>query len=35
MSVLEAGQSGCALVLSDIATHGELWDGAASFRRCS
>ena len=31
LSVLEAAQSGCALVLSDIATHRELWDGAAMF----
>ena len=31
LSVLEAAQSGCALVLSDIATHRELWDGAAIF----
>jgi glycosyltransferase involved in cell wall biosynthesis len=31
LSVLEAAQGGCALVLSDIATHRELWDGAALF----
>jgi glycosyltransferase involved in cell wall biosynthesis len=31
LSVLEAAQSGCALVLSDIPTHRELWDGAATF----
>ena len=31
LSVLEAAQAGCALVLSDIATHRELWDGAAMF----
>jgi glycosyltransferase involved in cell wall biosynthesis len=31
LSVLEAAQAGCALVLSDIATHRELWDGAAVF----
>jgi glycosyltransferase involved in cell wall biosynthesis len=31
LSVLEAAQGGCALVLSDIATHRELWDGAARF----
>jgi glycosyltransferase involved in cell wall biosynthesis len=31
LSVLEAAQAGCALVLSDIATHRELWDGAATF----
>jgi glycosyltransferase involved in cell wall biosynthesis len=31
LSVLEAAQAGCALVLSDIATHRELWDGAAIF----
>jgi glycosyltransferase involved in cell wall biosynthesis len=31
LSVLEAAQSGCALVLSDIPTHRELWDGAALF----
>jgi glycogen synthase len=28
---LEAAQAGCALVLSDIASLRELWDGAASF----
>jgi glycosyltransferase involved in cell wall biosynthesis len=31
LSVLEAAASGCALVLSDIATFRELWDGAALF----
>jgi glycosyltransferase involved in cell wall biosynthesis len=31
LSVLEAAQAGCALVLSEIATHRELWDGAAIF----
>lgn len=31
LAVLEAAQSGCALVLSDIPTFRELWDGAASF----
>jgi glycosyltransferase involved in cell wall biosynthesis len=31
LSVLEAAQAGCALLLSDIATHRELWDGAAIF----
>jgi glycosyltransferase involved in cell wall biosynthesis len=31
LSVLEAGQAGCALVLSDIPTHREIWDGAAIF----
>jgi glycosyltransferase involved in cell wall biosynthesis len=31
LSVLEAAQAGCALVLSDIPTHRELWDGAAMF----
>jgi glycosyltransferase involved in cell wall biosynthesis len=29
--VLEAAQAGCALVLSDIPTFRELWDGAAIF----
>jgi glycosyltransferase involved in cell wall biosynthesis len=29
--VLEAAQAGCALVLSDIPTFRELWDGAALF----
>ena len=29
--MLEAAQAGCALVLSDIATHRELWDGVAVF----
>lgn len=31
LSVLEAAQAGCALVLSDIDTHRELWDDAATF----
>lgn len=31
LSVLEAAQAGCALVLSDIPTFRELWDGAAVF----
>ena len=31
LSVLEAAQAGCALVLSDISTHREIWDGAAIF----
>jgi glycosyltransferase involved in cell wall biosynthesis len=31
LSVLEAASAGCALVLSDIPTFRELWDGAASF----
>jgi glycosyltransferase involved in cell wall biosynthesis len=31
LSVLEAAQAGCALVLSDIPTHRELWSGAATF----
>lgn len=31
LSVLEAAQKGCALVLSDIATHREIWSGAAIF----
>ena len=31
LSVLEAAHAGCALVLSDIPTHRELWDGAARF----
>lgn len=31
LAVLEAAQSGCALVLSDIPTLRELWDGAAVF----
>lgn len=31
LAVLEAALAGCALVLSDIATFRELWDGAASF----
>jgi glycosyltransferase involved in cell wall biosynthesis len=29
LSVLEAAQAGCALVLSDIPTHREIWNGAA------
>jgi glycosyltransferase involved in cell wall biosynthesis len=33
LSALEAAQAGCALVLSDIATHREVWDGAAIFVR--
>ena len=35
LSVLEAAQAGCALVLSDIPTHRELWDGAAIFVEAS
>jgi glycosyltransferase involved in cell wall biosynthesis len=31
LAVLEAAQAGCALVLSDIPTFRELWDGAAIF----
>lgn len=31
LSVLEAGLSGCALVLADIPTLRDLWDGAAAF----
>jgi glycosyltransferase involved in cell wall biosynthesis len=31
LAILEAGMSGCALVLSDIPTFRELWDGAAVF----
>lgn len=31
LAVLEAAQAGCALVLSDIATFRELWEGAAVF----
>jgi glycosyltransferase involved in cell wall biosynthesis len=31
LAVLEAAQNGCALVLSDIPTFRELWDGAAMF----
>ncbi len=31
LGVLEAAQAGCALVLSDIPTFRELWDGAAVF----
>lgn len=31
LSVLEAAQAGCALVLSDIPTFRELWDGVAIF----
>src|SRR5262249_45757984 len=31
LSVLEAAGSGCALVLSDIPSHRELWRGAALF----
>lgn len=31
LAVLEAAQAGCALVLSDMPTFRELWDGAAVF----
>ncbi len=31
LAVLEAAQAGCPLVLSDISTFRELWDGAAAF----
>jgi len=31
LSVLEAAQAGCALVLSDIPTFGELWGNVACF----
>lgn len=31
LSVLEAAQAGCALVLSDIPTHREIWSDAAIF----
>jgi glycosyltransferase involved in cell wall biosynthesis len=31
LSVLEAAQAGCPLILSDIPTFRELWDGAAVF----
>ena len=31
LSVLEAAHAGCALVLSDIPTHREMWGGAAIF----
>jgi glycogen(starch) synthase len=31
LGVLEAAQAGCALVVSDIATFRELWDGTAVF----
>lgn len=31
LAVLEAASAGCSLVLSDIATFRELWDGAALF----
>lgn len=31
LAVLEAAQAGCVLVLSDIPTFRELWDGAAAF----
>jgi glycosyltransferase involved in cell wall biosynthesis len=31
LAVLEAAQAGCALVLSDLPTFRELWDGAALF----
>jgi glycosyltransferase involved in cell wall biosynthesis len=33
LAVLEAAQAGCPLVLSDIPTFRELWDGAALFVR--
>ncbi len=33
LSILEAAMSGCALVLSDLETLRELWDGAAVFVR--
>lgn len=33
LAVLEAAQAGCPLVLSDIPTFRELWDGAAIFIR--
>jgi glycosyltransferase involved in cell wall biosynthesis len=33
LAVLEAAQAGCALVLSDIPTFRELWEGAAVFIR--
>lgn len=33
LSVLEAAQAGCALVLSDIPTHREIWGDAAVFVR--
>jgi glycosyltransferase involved in cell wall biosynthesis len=33
LAVLEAAQAGCALVLSEIPTLRELWDGAAAFVR--
>lgn len=31
LAVLEAASAGCALVLSDVPTFRELWDGAATF----
>ena len=31
LAVLEAAQAGCALVLNEIPTFRELWDGAAVF----
>ncbi|MFD1107355.1 glycosyltransferase family 4 protein [Sphingobium olei] len=31
LAVLEAASAGCALILSDIPTFRELWDGAATF----
>ena len=31
MTVLEAAMAGCPLILSDIPTYRELWDGVASF----
>lgn len=33
LAVLEAARAGCALVLSDIPTFRELWDGVAAFVR--
>jgi glycosyltransferase involved in cell wall biosynthesis len=33
-AVLEAAEAGCALVLSDIPTFRELWEGAAEFVPC-
>jgi glycosyltransferase involved in cell wall biosynthesis len=34
LAVLEAAQAGCALVLSDIPSFRELWEGAAEFLPC-
>jgi glycosyltransferase involved in cell wall biosynthesis len=31
LAVLEAAQAGCALILSNLATFRELWDGVALF----